>query len=321
MKPLTWRTYRKLEKAPVPVVQVLPPSYRLTWTQDLPNRDVFVGSYKAGRALRSGDVFEAGNHLPADVLREDVVLLELEGDVGLSRVIARPQRVQPLLSKIHRPKILGPQTAMVIGEPRPAERRWETVEPEPVGEGLFSVPAGLIGPCTLTIDGVQAGLVFDYDPYGGMLYVESQDEPGSPAEGTPLPADSALEFTIRVEQTCRRSLTGQETTITSDRTGEILAVAKRQPEELIDIRRLPEFDPATKWHAVGQAHYDAGPVPGDMYFIIRTDASDERVQRAVDRSLPAGAVYRIEPLPETMSNFDFRVPANSGYLGTAALAT
>lgn len=314
MKPITWRTYRNKDAAPVPVVAALPASYKTTWTRDLPDRAIDVGSYQAAKAIRSGEVFDAGHTLPASVLREDVVLLELEGDVGLSRVVARPQRVQPVLSMLHKPKLLGPQTALVIGEPRPTERRWEVFDPEPIGEGLFSVPAGLIGPSTLAIDGEQAGLVFDYDPYGGVLYVESD-------EGKPIPSDSALTFTIRAEQTCRRTLTGQETVVTSDRTGEVLAVMKRQPEEIIDIRRLPTFDPEKKWHAVGQAHYDAGPIPQDLYFIIRTDATDERVQQAVRRTLPAGAIYRIEPLPESMTNFDFRVPANSGYLGTAALAT
>jgi hypothetical protein len=45
---------------------------------------------------------------------------------------------------------------------------------------------------------------------------------------------------------------------------------------------------------VGQAHYDASPIPEGHKWIIDTDADPEAVRDAARRTLPAGSIWRLK---------------------------
>jgi hypothetical protein len=203
---------------------------------------------------------------------------------------------------------------------RPGDKELKILEAEPLGRGAFSVEPGHVGQAALRIQGQDGSLLIDYDPAGGVVYAEQ--------DGTPVPADAPAELVVRQQKTLRKELEGKAVPIT-DRDGTVLAVARRRPSRIEDQRRLPEFDDLTKWHATGQAHYDASPVPDGHIWTIRTDASPQDLKEAARRTLPAGTIYRHireEKAPQRLEEeeeeeeqehvlkTDFSDPLNSGYI-------
>lgn len=285
MTPLTWRTYRDQKQAPVPVAGAGPVRYRLERMAGFPDRDLEVGSFDGGVVLQAERQLEGGSELSASLLRDHTALIRPNVDLDLSYVIARPTR-RPSRPSVYRlPKLVAPGVALTPLDARPGDKNLHVLSCEPLGRGAFKVEPGHVGPAAFRIRGADASFLIDYDPVQGVVYAEQG--------GDPVSADAPAELLVRQERTLRLELEGASHPIL-DQSGRVMAVAQRRPIQVTDERRLPAYGDDTKWHAVGQAHYDASPIPEGHKWIIDTDADPEDVRDAVRRTLPAGSIWRLK---------------------------
>jgi hypothetical protein len=233
----------------------------------------------------TGEQIQPGSELPARLLRENVVLIRPEQSLDLQYLIARPD-ARPSRPSVYRlPKLVGPGTALTPIDARPGDGELRILEASPIGRGVFNVEPGHVGKAAFRVKGSDGNFLIDYDPAAGAVYAEQNGEPVRP--------DAPAVVLVRQEKTLRLQLSGESQPIL-DRSGRLLAIAKRRAVQVSDERHLPDFDDDTKWHAVGQAHYDASPIPEGHKWIIDTDADPEAVRDAARRTLPAGSIWRLK---------------------------
>jgi hypothetical protein len=180
-----------------------------------------------------------------------------------------------------------------------------------VGPGVFQIPAGFPGPPAAVRFKNDTfgknGEVIDYDPYHGTVYLEYPS-------GDPVDAAARVEVQIDTSRSMALPLgdldagtypivqtPSKEIKLGNYAGPTIATLVVDHPPDYYDTRRLaPAHDSdspaAVNRHRVGQAHYDAGPVSSRHCWIVETDAPPERVREAVNRSMPAGTLYRQIPM-------------------------
>jgi hypothetical protein len=133
---------------------------------------------------------------------------------------------------------------------------------------------------------------YDYDPRHGALYMET--EAGEPLTGAPVELFVSERETHRIDLD---ALPAGRHPITDPRSRQLLGILTKRDERTVrDIRRLPAPEPEEKWHAVDQATYDGSPLPVGSLWVIATDAPPDAIEDAVRQTMPAGTIWRNEPL-------------------------
>jgi hypothetical protein len=181
-----------------------------------------------------------------------------------------------------------------------------------IGDGVFQIPAGYpSGPTQVVVGGEVFGddpdETVDYDAYHGTIYLEY-------ASGDPVSVEAVVDVTIDTSRSMAFSLADFDvgtypivrTPAGNLRIGHhhgptVAMLVVDRPPVYNDARRLAPMrdengSAAVERHRVGQAHYDASPVSSRHCWVIETDAPPERLREAVQRSMPAGTLYRQIPM-------------------------
>jgi len=296
--PLTWRTYRDRSQAPVPVLEAnVAHSYRLERRIEPEDEKLKVDPFEEAIGAYSGEQWPAQDWLPSKVLAEEPVRIRPEKNENLTTqwrwaepVFDRPD----LFTHYDVPAMLPGEEAVLVPEMsrRASDQKPTYRRARRRGSGVFEISPGFRKLKGVLVNGdPHAFSGYDYDPRHGALYIEE-------SWGSPMPSGVNVEVFVDRQHSMRVGLetTGPgELPIAVGTPAETVAILHHhRTRKMADVRRLPGPDESKRWHAVDRAHYDGRPIPEGMMWVIQTDASDDEIEDATDRVMPAGTLYRVE---------------------------
>lgn len=281
---LVWRTYRDPDHAPVPLVRArVQVNYEYVPKQDYsvtrePSRPIVRAV-----SLVDGTETDTPTRLPAALVEYDG-----ESPMGTTRDVVGT--VEPsLVFDRDRASLLIPHM-QAPGDP--VSRR---VRAYPLYDGVFQVPQGYPKLGRVHVDGAAYEGVIIYESNSGILVLEDG--------GVPVHQLASVEVSLAEDITDRADLEDlpdglHPVTREGVRAGgELIGhLRKKTSISYTDVRKLPEPERGTQHHAVDHGYYDGSPISTRHLWIIRTDAPTDRVEAACRRTLPAGSMWRVEPL-------------------------
>lgn len=326
-----WRTYREPVDDIAPVVRrwtthslALLDKTEISGTHQTPPFNKAVGLY-------SGRTWSSGDGLPNKHVAKEPILLYLTTPRSGGR------RVAWAADNFTLPRVTRDGTALIVPTQlaflNEEERR---VVAEPVGRGVFKVPAGYnqIGPIDISrsfdvqwldrfVENIDDDTLtesekydtavaafedrfgreaagglghYTYDPYHGVLYAES-------LSGEPLDASILVELIVQPENSWLHKAEALPTGthyITPqgiNTAGDVIArFSVEHSANVEDARRYILPAPASKRHAADHGHFDGDHLSDAHLWIIETDADEDRVRKEARRTLPAGSIIDVRKL-------------------------
>lgn len=285
---LTWRVYRDAGRAPVPVLQRKQHAHAIQFLPEAAHtgNTAVVQSYMRAWGLFSGtEINTPGNTLPAQMLRDEPVLLEVRFPVaGRTIRFAQPSAFQGTGPNPYQ----DPRIIVVDSEPRlfiPGEvidtgaTGNRVLAARSVGKKCYQIPAGFAHVLHITVSGQPYQGNFDYFYYHGVLYLEDAVE------------GALVQATVRERYTLFKPLpeVTRDLSPVYDR-GTLLGYVTRAAEgTYTDVRRLPARAHGAR---VDSMYFDGDPVSTGHLFVLETAADPDRLAAAVERALPGGTLYR-----------------------------
>lgn len=143
--PLTWRTYRREKKAPVPVLAVRRERrYEYEERYEPPAARREVRPFEEAVGLRSGRRWTGGETLPAGALAREPILLTPKEPRALRRELARPLvESQQVVSAYEMPELLPGQHALhQPGARQPGPALTEYWRARRLGQSVYQIGPG-----------------------------------------------------------------------------------------------------------------------------------------------------------------------------------
>lgn len=288
MSRLVWRTYRDPGVGAVPLLRA-DVSTTVTYipSPKTPTLEIEFPRHLSAIGLVTRAVLQPGE-LNTERIAQEPYLLVLQTPVnGQRRQLTRPSGI---IQYDHSEQALIVPHASYRGDDS-----YLSVKGVGLGNGCFKVPRGYPTLRSITVAGGDFTGHVDYDPYHGVVYLESDS-------GAFPPSNSDVVVGLIRDVTWRIEVKGTEPGRYTVRQGGIHSEAGAvlgmlditRKTTWSDARRLPVADSDVAAHTVDSAHYDGGPIATGAMWVITTDADPERVEEAVRNTMPLGTLYRIE---------------------------